>query len=68
MHSGYARQHGWANDGRTLFYVRLDANHRPLFVYRHAMGTPVDSDVLVYEEKDVGFYVGVGQTQSSSSS
>ena len=44
---------------------RLDANHRPLFVYRHTIGTPVDSDVLVYEEQDVGFYVGVGQTQSS---
>ncbi len=54
----------WARDSRTLFYVRLDANHRPLFVYRHSLGTPVDSDVLVYEEKDAGFYVGVGQTQS----
>jgi oligopeptidase B len=55
----------WANDGRTLFYVRLDANHRPLFVYRHTIGTAVDSGVLVYEEQDAGFYVGVGQTQSS---
>ena len=25
----------WANDGATLFYIRLDANQRPLFVYRH---------------------------------
>lgn len=54
----------FANDGRTLFYVRLDANHRPLFVYRHEIGTPQADDVLVYEEKDVGYYVGVGQTQS----
>ena len=54
----------WAQDGRTLFYVRLDDNHRPLFVYRHTVGTPVGDDVLVYEEKDTGFYVGVGQTQS----
>ena len=54
----------WAQDGRTLFYVRLDDNHRPLFVYRHTVGTPVCDDVLVYEEKDAGFYVGVGQTQS----
>ncbi len=54
----------WAQDSATLFYVRLDANHRPLYVYRHTLGTPIESDVLVYEESDKGFYVGVGQTQS----
>ena len=54
----------WARDNRTLFYVRLDDNHRPLFVYRHQLGTPASEDVLVYEEKDIGFYVGVGQAQS----
>jgi len=54
----------WGRDGKTLFYVRLDENQRPLFVYRHRAGTSVDNDVLVYEEKDIGFYVGVGQTQS----
>jgi oligopeptidase B len=54
----------WARDGRTLFYVRLDDNHRPLFVYRHRLGTPVSEDVLVHAEKDIGYYVGVGQTQS----
>jgi oligopeptidase B len=54
----------WARDSQTLFYVRLDANQRPLFVYRHRVGTQAEQDVLVYEEKDIGFYVGVGQTQS----
>jgi oligopeptidase B len=54
----------WARDSQTLFYVRLDANQRPLFVYRHRVGTPAEQDRLVYEEKDIGFYVGVGQTQS----
>jgi oligopeptidase B len=55
----------WASDSRTLFYTRLDANHRPLFVYRHVVGTPASEDVLIYEEKDTGYYVGVSQTQSS---
>jgi oligopeptidase B len=55
----------WALDGKTLFYVRLDANQRPLFVYRHTVGTPAGDDVLVYEEKDIGFYVGIGHTQSA---
>ena len=55
----------WANDSRTLFYVRLDANHRPLYVYRHVLGTPIESDTLVYEEKDTGYYVSIGKTQSA---
>jgi len=55
----------WANDGRTLLYIRLDANHRPLYVYRHVVGTPVANDVLVYQEKDIGYYVALGRTQSS---
>ena len=59
-HGGYV----WARDNATFFYVRLDENHRPLYVYRHKLGTPVTDDVLVYEEKDAGFYVGVGDTQS----
>jgi oligopeptidase B len=54
----------WAQDSRTLFYIRLDSNHRPLFVYRHVVGTPMSEDVLVYQEQDVGFYVVLGQTQS----
>ena len=29
----------WAQDSRTLFYVRLDEDHRPRFVYRHRLGT-----------------------------
>jgi oligopeptidase B len=55
----------WANDSRTLFYVRLDEHHRPLQVFRHVVGTTVKDDVLVYEEKDIGFYVALGATQSS---
>jgi oligopeptidase B len=55
----------WASDCKTLFYVKIDDNYRPLQVRRHRVGTSVADDVLVYEEKDTGFYVGVGQTQSA---
>ena len=54
----------WARDGQTLFYVKVDDNHRPLFVYRHTVGTPASDDVLVYEEKDTGLFVGISSTQS----
>jgi oligopeptidase B len=54
----------WSADGRHLFYVRLDANHRPSRVFRHRLGTSSEDDVLVYEEPDAGFFVGIGRTQS----
>ncbi len=54
----------WANDSKTVFYVRLDDNHRPLYVYRHTLGTPVEDDELVFEEKSTGYYVSLDKTQS----
>jgi len=54
----------WSADGKYLFYIRLDENHRPSKLMRHEMGTASKDDVLVYEEKDAGFFMGVGTTQS----
>jgi oligopeptidase B len=55
----------WAADSRTLFYVRLDDNHRPQSVWRHTLGTALDADVKVYEEPDAGFFVAISGTQSN---
>lgn len=54
----------WSADGATLFYTVLDDNHRPSKVMRHRIGTPVAEDVLVYEEIDPGFFIGIGKTES----
>lgn len=54
----------WSACGRYVFYVRLDDNHRPSKLFRHEIGTPTSADVLVYEEADAGFFMGVGKTQS----
>ncbi|NOT71336.1 MAG: S9 family peptidase [Hyphomicrobium sp.] len=54
----------WARDGRTLFYVKVDDNHRPKYVYRHTVGTAASEDALVYMEADDGMFVGLGATQS----
>ncbi|MDR3497804.1 MAG: S9 family peptidase [Parvibaculum sp.] len=54
----------WDAAGESFLYVRLDEEHRPLKVFRHVVGTDAAEDALVYEEKDTGFYVGVGKTQS----
>ena len=51
-----------ASDG--FFYVRQDDNHRPLQVWHHRLGTPQDSDRLVYEEADKGWFVRVEESAS----
>ncbi|WP_306150038.1 MULTISPECIES: S9 family peptidase [unclassified Roseibium] len=53
-------------DSKYVFYIRLDANHRPSKLFRHEIGTDPATDVLIYEEKDPGFFMGVGKTQSGN--
>ena len=52
----------WSADGRALYYVELDENHRPFRVRRHRLGTPQAEDDIVYEESDPGFFVSVSET------
>ncbi len=52
-----------SSDGATVFYTRVDDNHRPSKVFRHRIGEPAECDVLVYEEADPGFFVGVDVTE-----
>ena len=54
----------WSADGRTLFYVRPDDAVRPYQVWRHTVGRPVEEDVLVHEEEDEHFFVGVGSSRT----
>ena len=53
----------WSRDGSTLFYVTVDDAWRPYRVWRHAVGTPASSDVVVFEEADEKFWLGVGLTR-----
>lgn len=54
----------WAADSRSIYYTEFDESHRPFRVRRHILGTPQADDRIVYEEKDPGFFVGVGMTLS----
>ena len=54
----------WAADSQSFFYTMLDENHRPYRVCHHKLGADPTSDRVVYEEKDPGFFVGVGLTES----
>ena len=55
----------WAGDSRTILYVAKDPEtllgNR---VLRHVLGTPVTDDVLVYEEADEAFYLGIDKSKS----
>ena len=56
----------WANDNKTLFYTKKDPTTlRSNQVFRHVLGTDASQDVLVYDEKDETFGVGVGKTKSN---
>ncbi len=54
----------WSGDGSTFFYTVVDDAWRPYRVFRHVVGTSAEDDVLVYEESDERFWVGVGMTRS----
>ncbi len=43
----------WGNDNKQLYYTTQDPNTlRADKVFRHTLGTPPGTDVLIYEEKD----------------
>ena len=50
----------WAPDAKSFFYTALDENHRPSKIFHHILGDRQENDRLVYEEKDAGFFMGVG--------
>jgi len=55
----------WANDNKTIFYtVKHPETLLPYKVYKHVLGTSVDKDELVYEEKDNTFYTFCYKTKS----
>ncbi|MCG6948337.1 MAG: S9 family peptidase [Acidobacteria bacterium] len=55
----------WANDNTTMFYAKQDPETlRSFQVYRHVLGTEPSQDVLIYEESDPTFSVGLWKTRS----
>src|SRR6201996_2514640 len=54
----------WTADNRTIFYsVEDEETKRQFQVFRHVLGQPQAEDVLVYQETDERFNVGVGRTR-----
>jgi len=55
----------WSHDCEWLFYVMPDDAMRPWQVWRHRLGTPSSNDVLVLEEPDERFFLGLGNSRST---
>lgn len=49
----------WAAGSDALFYTRPDEAMRPFQVWLHRLGTPAEHDVLVLQEDDERFFLGV---------
>jgi oligopeptidase B len=52
----------WSANGSTIFYTKVDDAWRPYQVWRHPLGAT--EDVLVLEEPDERFWVGVDLTRN----
>ncbi|HPE75777.1 MAG TPA: S9 family peptidase [Draconibacterium sp.] len=56
----------WANDNKTVFYILKDeVTLRSERIMKHTLGTPVDSDIEVYNEKDETFNTYIYKTKSN---
>jgi len=54
----------WTTDNRTLFYTVEDEEQKRQFqLFRHTLHTPHSEDVLVYQDDDERFNIGVGRTR-----
>ena len=56
----------WSGDGSTIFYTTVDAAWRPYRVSRHVLGTRTENDVVVHDEPDERFWVGVELTRNEA--
>ncbi|MGQ0640907.1 MAG: S9 family peptidase [Gemmatimonadaceae bacterium] len=56
----------WANDNRTVFYMKPDSAKRGHQIWRHWQNSNPILDVLVYHEPDVLFNAEFGRTRSGA--
>lgn len=56
----------WANDNKSFFYDQLDAARRPYKALKHVLGTKVDQDPTIYEEKDERFFLDITKSRNHS--
>ncbi|KAG0367334.1 hypothetical protein BGZ54_004056 [Gamsiella multidivaricata] len=53
----------WGNDNKTIYYTKSTDVLRPYQIWAHQVGTPQESDVLIFQEDDDSIFVDVGSTK-----
>lgn len=53
----------WASDSRHFFYTKVDDTMRPWQLWRHEIGTEQSADVLVLQEDDPQYFIGVSRSR-----
>ncbi|MBT5540532.1 MAG: S9 family peptidase, partial [Alphaproteobacteria bacterium] len=53
----------WVSD-EIVYYTKLNELHRPDCAFQHVLGGNVDSDALIYQEKDEEFFLGLSKSRS----
>jgi oligopeptidase B len=55
----------WTNDNKSMYYAVPDpVTLRNYLIRRHILGTPAETDPIIYEEKDETLAVYLGKTKS----
>lgn len=55
----------WANDNKTYFFTTKDkVSLLSDKIWRHTLGTKSSKDIMVFQEKDPSFYIGVYKSKS----
>lgn len=54
----------WCADNQSFLYVVVSPEWRPYQIKMHRLGTDCSDDILVYEESDTSFFLGVSKSSS----
>lgn len=56
----------WGNDNQTVFYAQIDPANRPYKLFRHHLGSEINTDQLLFHEPDDAYFLGVDKTRSEA--
>ena len=54
----------WNSDSNSIFYMKMDNEHRPFDLYLHILGTKQSEDVSLFKENDQRFWLDIDKTQN----
>ncbi|MCL4449569.1 MAG: S9 family peptidase [Actinobacteria bacterium] len=56
----------WANDSSSFFYTKLDETLRPYQLWRHRLGSTVETDELLWTENDPRYYLSCSKSKDNT--